>query len=113
MKWLIEVPDNSVKLCGGLMGDLGDSKKSQNPGALLVVMLASQAAAFVIENPQKAKDNRAIYLAGIDAAIDAYQAIRSKDSSYQVKRLDEFTQQRSNGELVDAVSSALKENRCK
>jgi hypothetical protein len=98
MKWLIEVPDNSVKLCGGLMGDLGDSKESQNPGVLLVVMLASQAAAFVIENPQKAKDNRAIYLAGIDGALDAYQAIRSKDSSYQVKRLDEFTQQRSNGD---------------
>jgi hypothetical protein len=112
MKWLIEVPDISVKLCGGLMGDLGDSKKSQNPGALLAVVLASQAA-FVIENPQKAKDNRAIYLAGIDGALDAYQAIRSKDSSYQAKRLDEFTRQRSNGKLVDAVSSALKENKCK
>lgn len=112
MKWLIEIPDISVKLCGGLMGDLGDSKKSQNPGALLAAMLASQAT-FVIENPQKAKDNRAINLAGVDGALDAYQAIRSKDPSYQAKRFDDFTQQRSNGKLADAISSALKENKCK
>jgi hypothetical protein len=94
------------------MGDLGDSKKSQNPGALLAAMLASQAA-FVIENPQKAEDNRAINLPGVNGALDAYQAIRSKDPSYQAKRLDEFNQQRSNGKLADAVGSALKENKCK
>ncbi len=110
VRWLIEIPDISVKLCGGLLGDLGDSKKSPYPGALLATMMASQAA-FVIENPRKAKDNNAIYLAGIEGALDAYQVIHSKDSSFQAKQLDEFVQKQSEGKLTESVKSATK--KCK
>jgi hypothetical protein len=34
VKWLIEVPDISVKMCTTFLGDLGDSK-SGNPGAII------------------------------------------------------------------------------
>jgi hypothetical protein len=50
VRWLVEVPDISVKLCGGILGDLGNSNKSPYPGALLATMLASEGA-YVIENP--------------------------------------------------------------
>ena len=110
IKWLIEVPDISIKLCGGLLGDLGDSKKSPNPGALLATMMASEAA-YVIENPDKAKDKDAVYMAGMEGALDAYQAIRAKDPSFKAKRLDEFDQKRTDGKLAEAVASATK--KCK
>jgi len=110
IKWLIEIPDMSVKLCGGMLGDLGDSKKSPYPGALLATMLASEAA-FVIENPDKSKDTSAIYLAGVEGVLDAYQSIRGKDASYRAKQLDDFSQKRSEGKLADAVNSATK--KCK
>ena len=61
VKWLIEIPDISVKMCTTFLGDLGDSK-SGYPGAIIATMLASEAA-FVIEHPEKAKDVEAIYLA--------------------------------------------------
>lgn len=105
VRWVIEVPDISVKICSSMMGDLGDSKKSDYPPALLAVMIASQAA-FIIENPEKAKDDNAIYLAGVEGMLDGYGAIRARDSKYHAKQLDEFSQQRSDGKLPEAVASA-------
>src|SRR4051812_14374512 len=78
IKWLIEIPDISVKLCANLLGDLGESKNGY-PGAITATTLASEAA-FVIEHPEKSKDEEAIYLAGVDGALHAYEAIRLKDN---------------------------------
>src|SRR5439155_23032939 len=81
LKWLIEVPDISVKVCTTFLGDLGDSK-SAYPGAIIATMLASEAA-FVIEHPDKGKDVGAFYFAGVDGALHSYQSIRLKDVSYR------------------------------
>ena len=40
-------------------------------------------AAFVVEHPEKAKDVEAIYLAGVDGALQAYDAIHKRDMSYR------------------------------
>src|SRR6266481_4360403 len=89
LKWLIEVPDISVKMCTTFLGDLGDSK-SGNPGAIIATLLASEAA-FVIEHPEKAKDIDAVYFAGVDGALHSYEAIRSKEASYPVPHPDALT----------------------
>ena len=109
LKWLIEVPDISVKMCTTFLGDLGDSK-SGNPGAIIASMLASEAA-FVIEHPDKAKDVNAIYFAGVDGALHSYEAIHSKDASYRVPHLDDLIQKREQGKLPDYVRATAK--KCK
>jgi hypothetical protein len=110
IQWLIEVPDISIKLCGGLLGDMGDSKKSPYPGALLATMMATEVA-YVIENPDKAKDNNAVYLAGIEGILDAYQSVRAKDPNFHAKQLDEFSQKRVDGKLAEAVAAATKKSK--
>jgi hypothetical protein len=40
-------------------------------------MMASETS-FVIEHPDKSRDVNAIYFAGVDGALDSYQAIRKK-----------------------------------
>lgn len=75
-------------------------------------MLASEAV-YVIENPDKTKDNAAVYLAGIEGVVDTYRAIRSRDTSFHAKQLDEFIHKRADGRLADAVSSAAKAKKCK
>src|SRR5207302_9522421 len=92
VRWLIEVPDISVKMCPTFLGDLGDSK-SAYPGALIATMLAAQAA-FVIEHPDSAKDGKAVYLAGVDGALNGYAAIHKKDPSYRRSHLDDLLQKR-------------------
>jgi hypothetical protein len=109
VKWLIEVPDISVKMCTTFLGDLGDSK-SGNPGAIIATMLASETA-FVIEHPEKAKDVDAVYFAGVDGALHSYEAIRSKDASYRVPHLDDLIQKRDQGKLADYVHATAK--KCK
>jgi len=109
IKWLIQVPDITVKLCATFLGDLGDSK-SGYPGALIATMMASEAA-FVIEHPDRAKDAAAVYVAGVDGALDAYQAIRKKDVNYRLAHLDDLTQKRDQGKLVDYVRTTAK--KCK
>jgi hypothetical protein len=109
VKWLIEVPDISVKMCTTFLGDLGDSK-SGYPGAIIATMLASEAA-FVIEHPEKAKDVEAVYLAGVDGALDGYQAIHKKEASYRLPHLDELIQKRDQAKLADYVHATAK--KCK
>lgn len=109
VKWLIEIPDISVKMCPTFLGDLGDSK-SGYPGAVIATMLASEAA-FVIEHPEKAKDVEAIYLAGVDGALHAYEAIHKKDDSYRLAHLDDLIQKRDQGKLSDYVHATAK--KCK
>jgi hypothetical protein len=108
--WLIEIPDITVPLCPGLLGDLGDSKTSSYPGALVGTMLASEAA-YVIENPSQTKDKTVIYFAGIEGSLDAYRVMQGKDPDFHVKQLDEFRQKRDEGKLAEAVKSAAK--KCK
>jgi carboxypeptidase Q len=109
VKWLIEVPDISVKLCSSILGDLGDSKTGK-PGALIATMLASEAA-FVIENPKKAQDLEAIYLAGLDGSLNAYQSLRKADPAYRVKHLDDLLSMREEGKLPRYIKDAAK--KCK
>jgi hypothetical protein len=107
VKWLIEVPDISVKMCTTFLG--GDSK-SGNPGAIIATMLASEAA-FVIEHPDKAKDVEAVFFAGVDGALHGYEAIRLKNASYRLQHLDDLIQKRDQGKVSDYVRATAK--KCK
>lgn len=104
MVWLIQVPDISVSMCPSLHGDLGDQKKSEYPGAIVAAEMGAEAA-FVIGHPDRAHDKAAMFAAGVEGAVNAYQAIRTKDPQYRVKELDDATQKREQGKLADYVTS--------
>jgi hypothetical protein len=101
VKWLIEVPDISIEVCTSFLGDLGKDK-SGYPGAIIAAQLASEAA-FVIEHPDRAKDTDAVSLAGVEGALDAYQAINKQDPKYKRKQLDDLLDRRAKGTLADFV----------
>jgi len=108
--WLIEVPDISIKLCTDMLGDLGKDKKGYS-GALIATEMASQAA-FVIEQPDKAKDEESVYFAGINGALLGYESIRKTDTSFHIVHLDELIQLRDSGKLADYVHNT-KKKKCK
>ena len=107
IRWLIEVPDISVKLCTTFLGDLGNSKKGY-PGEIIASMMASQAA-FAIEHPEKVKDDDAVYLAGVEGALQTYQSIHSKDPKYKLAKLESLIQMRDQGKLADFVHETAKQ----
>jgi hypothetical protein len=104
--WLIEVPDVTVEVCPRLLGpELPDKKKF---GTEIVSQLMFSEAAFMIENPDKAKDNISVHTAGTGGALKVYEAILKDHPTAQLKALDDIIARRDKGELQNHVQEAMK-----
>lgn len=104
--WLIEVPDITVEICPRLLGpELPDKKKF---GTEILSQLMFSEAAFMIENPDKAKDNISVHTAGAGGALKVYEAILKDHPKAQLKALDDIIARRDKGELQNHVEEALK-----
>jgi hypothetical protein len=60
--WLIQVPDIHTKLCTNVLGPAYDKEKYRHAPEVTAQLVLSSGA-FIIENPDKAKDDQAQYLA--------------------------------------------------
>lgn len=107
--WLIDVSDISVKACTDLLGPIVGSKK--NYESELFTQTLGSAAAFIIANPDKTKDNVAVYTAGLEGALKAYESILKTQPKAKWPFLDDVIEKRSKGELGDFVRKATA--RCK
>src|SRR5215831_2133698 len=70
--WLVAVPDVNVTLCTEFFPELQGSSANHAPE--LAVQSAFSMAAFIIENPEMAKDSYARYLAGVEGTLRAYES---------------------------------------
>ena len=109
LKWLVEVPDISVKVCTSFFKPLIGKKKNYSTELEMQPMFSS--AAFVIENPDKATDEPAIYQAGLEGTLKAYEAILKTKPKARWDFLDDLLARRDKGELKDYVMEVL-ENGC-
>lgn len=102
--WLTDVSDVNVKACTSLLGPIVGSKKN-NDSELFTQTIAS-AAAFIIENPDKAKDDVVVYTAGLEGALKAYESILKVQPKAKWPFLDDLIEKRSKGELGEFVRQA-------
>jgi hypothetical protein len=63
-------------------------------------------AVYLIEHPQKAADNSAVYLAGVESALRAYRAILKTKPEAKSRGLDELVAKEDEGLLQDYVHDA-------
>ena len=109
LRWLIEVPDVHAKLCANVLGGFLKEKKSPYAGEI-VRQLTFSDAAFTIKNPDKANDALAQYLAGVEGALSAYNAILRQKPESKSKSLDEMLQKQNQGKLPEFVQDAANKN---
>jgi carboxypeptidase Q len=102
--WLIDVPDLSVKVCGNLLGPVLDSNKNYAPE--IFTQMVPSAAAFIISNPEKPKDDIAIYTAAVEGALRTYQSILKMKPKARWPFLDGLIEKRDKGELADHIRQA-------
>jgi hypothetical protein len=102
--WLIVVPDITVSLCSDLLGPVPRSAKKYS--SEITVQMAYSQAAFIIENPDKAKDPVAVYRAGLEGAMKTYESIRKAQAKVAWPFLDEL-QKKENEELQAYVATAV------
>ena len=95
--WLIQVPDVTIEVCGAYLGPVFGSKKNYETELFAQMMFSS--AAFIIEQPEQAKDRVAVNLAGLEGSLKAYEAILKFKPKAKWEFLDELIAKRDKGEL--------------
>ncbi len=101
LKRVIEVHDVHVGLCGGILNQLNGKKYAYSNTITRQFMLA--AAAFVIENPDKAADMEAVNFAAVESVLKTYQAILKQKTDAKSKSLDELLKKQGRGKLKDSL----------
>lgn len=97
MSWLTAAPDVSVNVCGYAIGDMTKGKFAHGGEILLQYTFAM--GAFLIAHPQAAHDADAQQLAGVDSALNAYQALQKDDPGASSPTLQALLKTRTEGQL--------------
>ena len=106
-KWLTEAPDVSVKWCSGMLLDAPKKDKDLAGGMLIQAILS--AAAFVLENPEKDKDDLLIARAGLHGALLAYRATVAADVKRSSPFFSKLVSQDDAGSLDEYLQPKLKD----
>lgn len=105
-RWLAKVPDITVTV-RDLLGPLpNDSYPYSSP--IFNQMIFSNAA-FVIENPDRARDEVAAQTAGIEGALKVYEAILRTRPDARLAFFDALVEKRDSGKLERYVRESIVE----
>ena len=103
--FLTEVPDISVTLCTSVFGESKDFKGDYQ--AELMGQTAYSQAKFIIEHPDKAQDEAAVQLAGVEGVLRTWQAIKTAKPKAKFPLLDELLAKQQSLTLEEHVKENL------
>lgn len=106
IEWIIATDKVSVKACSLI---ISGTEKKYKYGSEIFGQYTIGMAAFKLENPDKAADEDAAQVAGIESALVSYEAIIKEQPKATSAFLDSLIVKRSQGELAKFA----KENNCK
>lgn len=102
-RWITETKDITVGLCGGVVGQFADKKYKYHNELLTAYDLGM--AAFKLENPTKAGDEKAAQLAGVESVFKTYESILKEKPKATSKRTEELLAKRNSGDLRALIDS--------
>jgi hypothetical protein len=103
---LSNVHDIHVPLCPTLLGEFNDSKYKYRHEVTRQYMLAS--GAFIIENPGKAAETKAMNLAAVGSVLKVYIEILHQKQDAKWKSLDDLLKKQTQGKLEDGLPKECK-----
>jgi hypothetical protein len=101
LDWIEKIPDITVNVCFDFFGKLPDPPRGHSKEIMMQMIISS--AAFMVEHPDKVKDEQAIALAGLLGSLKAYEAVLKQDSSARWPYMDKVIQMREQNKLDDYV----------
>ena len=102
IQWIVDIPDITVNVCFEYFGKVPDPPRGHSKEIVRQMIISS--AAYMIEHPDKAKDEQAVATAGLLGALKTYQAILKGDPDSRWPYVDKIIQMRDQGKLDDFVS---------
>jgi hypothetical protein len=103
--WLIEIPDITVTICTGMLGDY--SKIKGEYAGTITTQLSFGETRFVIEHPEEAKDEYQVYLAGLESALRTYQNIKKAKPRVRLEPLEDLLVTQQAGQLPEFIRNAM------
>jgi hypothetical protein len=100
--FIAAAPDITVTLCPGVIGD-EKRRKGDYDSELVTFQLMFSQAKFIIENPDKAQDNEAVFLAGVEGVLKTWEAIKTAKPKAKYPLMDELLQMRHAGTFAEYV----------
>jgi hypothetical protein len=104
--WLAEAPDVTVKVCPKVLGDIRKIKGEE--GGTLVVQLMFSEAKFILEHPDKATDQHAINVGGVEGVLRTYAAMKVAKPNLAIPEFERLIEVQSAGGLGAVVDEGLK-----
>lgn len=104
--FLIEAPDITVNLCTNVLGESKQLKGDYDTEVVNHLMFSQ--AKFIIENPDKAQDNAAVYLAGVEGVLRTWQSIKTAKPKAKFALMDELLEKQKAGTLAEHVQTNMK-----
>jgi hypothetical protein len=104
IQWVIETDKVSVKICPVILS----TDKKYKYGAELTGQYTIGMAAFKLANPEKAADENAAQVAGVESAIAAYESIVKEQPKAKEKFMDSLLAKRADGSLASYVTGTCK-----
>lgn len=106
LDWIDAIPDINITICPTVLGaDLLVSRYRYAPQLEAQVVLGN--VAFLIDHPDKARDQVAQYTAGVESALKAYKSILKADPVVS-RTMEELLQAQKDGKLADFVKESTK-----
>jgi len=102
IQWIVDIPDITVTVCDDYFGTI--AKPVRGRAREIVNQMVISSAAFMIEHPDKVKDEQAIATAGLLGSLKTYQAILKQEPDARWPYVDKIVQMRDQGKLDDFVS---------
>lgn len=103
--WIIEIPDITVTICTGMLGDY--SKIKGEYAGSITTQLSFGETRFVIEHPEEAKDEYQVYLAGVESALKTYQNIKKAKPRVRLEPLEDLLLTQQAGQLPEFIRNAM------
>ena len=103
--WLIEIPDITVTICTGMLGDY--SKIKGDYAGTITTQMSFAETKFVIEHPEEAKDEYRVYLAGVESVLRTYLNIKKAKPKVRLEPLEELLVKQQAGQLPEFVRNAM------
>ena len=103
--FLTQAPDITVTICPNVLGE-SKRQKGDYDSELLGQLVFSQGK-FVIEHPDKAQDEAAVQLAGVEGVLRTWQAIKAAKAKAKYPLMDELLAKQQAGTLAEHVNAGL------
>jgi hypothetical protein len=104
LDWIEKIPDITVNVCFDFFGKVPDPPRGHSNEIVMQMVISS--AAYMVEHPDKVKDEQAIATAGLLGSLKAYEAILKQDPSARWSYLDKVVQMREQNKLDDYIGES-------